>query len=343
MSEQNLLHVQFLLPFQIPLPDTSEDWEPLPVYSEPPCSISTYLHPYKEGGMVLHGRIEGADPYGRSRYSEIIAAFREGDLLNLDGIEPNITQDMALEMNTMGAMRDNYKHRAIELAVTATNRLIDFYRAKFMDPLLHTVRASDIMHFKVFRSVDGKSEPHVPISIPNGFLATGNPNPHSEALQDFRKLVGSFLHMEFILELDLQVRRHIELGEYRFAVIFAALQFEYWIKELVKMKLTVEGKTPDDIRKVFWKSKHKPHSVYHIATKTAKAVLNVDFEPLDECEEWSNHCKNLRNDLIHGTRQNVTKEDATRAKLAIDKACVAIISRFDHAGLLRDYKALQGN
>ena len=64
----------------------------------------------------------------------------------------------------------------------------------------------------------------------------------------------------------------------------------------------------------FYRGKDQfPNSVRYLLNKVIKEICGTDFEATTEYEEWLNECYELRNSIVHGTKENVTREETLRA------------------------------
>lgn len=287
----------FDLPFQLAIPDTSEDVPEIGISHPIKCLISTTCVRYSSGGMILHGDIAEGDLYGRVGFTKIKIR------LNKDLVDFSILEDNSL----------------IDHSVAIVNRLISSYRDIYNRPVLNTLSRSDIVHFNIQFHLDRQEPIERSIANPRGALICGI---NKESLQKFdllRKNIGIDGDIDFGRTLQLEVDRCGMLGDYKMLVILSALLFEYWIKSIIKRAFLNSGMAENDADLKFYDGK-TPKPIYIIVKKLIPEALGFNFVNSKPGINWRKYLKDVRNDVIHGTKLNITKDEAVKARKALTDA-----------------------
>lgn len=104
----------------------------------------------------------------------------------------------------------------------------------------------------------------------------------------------------------------MDLKEWRLAAIEAAVLFETFLNTKLREEYRSKGMSDPDIEDKFHKNDRfkTPLSSYAIAKNLVKDVTGFDFSTASEFQDWSVNTKDLRNDVVHGKKFKVTKEEA---------------------------------
>jgi len=120
--------------------------------------------------------------------------------------------------------------------------------------------------------------------------------------------------------LDADILDHLDLHEWRLAVIQTAVFFEAWLSRFARARFAQAGPSPSAIEAKFLRSDGQPKSATAIAKNLVKEATGVDFSATTEYDNWAKEVRDLRNDLVHGKRFDVTHSEAIRAHEAVHVA-----------------------
>ncbi len=117
------------------------------------------------------------------------------------------------------------------------------------------------------------------------------------------------------LELDIHAR--MATGEYRAAVIETASLFESWLRPALERKFASAGLDTAEIEAEFRFPRGNPRGVRNVIIEVVPKATGVHtFEQTPEFARWD-AARELRNDLVHGHRHNVTETEGASAVQAI--------------------------
>lgn len=304
-------YVVFELPFPLRLrnsvPGEGQHTRPLLVGVTPPCELSTLLVMSKTATQGLHGigELEGGDPYGRWSHTRVQARFH---------------------CITSPEVRTWLDATIVERAVSAANVLIAHYRDLGDQPLLRELSMLDIVHFKIVEEFDqGNAREHW-YSTGRSALVFGIDEERQHLEDHLRKRVQAAAPVEFLRQLQLAVEAHARSGDHRLAVIEMAALFEAWLRRYIVSALAERGCEPAKIERRFNRSDGRSMGVTEIARSLLPEVFDFDFLNAEAGQEWQSALRDLRNSLIHGSRETVTEEEARRAISAGRRAKEAIMA-----------------
>lgn len=210
------------------------------------------------------------------------------------------------------------------IAVHAANHFIDHYRVLtepkrfYVRPVSMTV----IQRFLIFTDfIDGtfhRFEYHTGSS--GGMFGFGGAID-AKIDEKLRRVVASE-EVPLIYEtLEVNILDHIDLGEWRLSIIESAILFEAWLGNFIRMRFSNNGLTSAEIDQKFNKpNSTEPRSIDSIARKLLDEATGFNFESTDEYKNWKTSVKNMRNELVHGKRFNVSQSEAYAAYAAVKKA-----------------------
>lgn len=291
-------YVVFDLPFPLRIRDSvagaEQQTAPFFVGTAPPCEIATLLVMSATGvqGMRGKGELEGGDPYGRWSHTRVQVRFH-----CLTSSEVRQWEDSVL----------------VARAMSAANTLIAHYRDLGNQPLLRELSMLDVVHFKIVEEFgQDKSREHW-YSTGRQALVFGV-NDERRRMEDvLRQRVQAATPVAFLRQLELDVLAHAESGDYRLAVIEMATLFESWLRRYIVIVLAERGHSQADINRRFVRQNGRFMSVTEIARTIVPEVFAFDFLNSQPGRDWQLSVRDLRNELVHGSCETVTKEDATRA------------------------------
>lgn len=309
--------VLFSLPFPVHVPDTIVDGQfaaarpEIFVSGDPPAGIHL-IHRMRTGVAITSlMELEGGDPFGRYSTSDVQVRF------NLEA-SPRVA---ALEHN-----------KVVELATVAVNRLIEHYRDLANQPVIRRVSAADLAHFKIRYIKDGALLHVLEYATGHGPMR-GRSQEEAEALDS--QLRSRLQRVDApVLFRELELRAHQLYGErdYRGAVIEAAILFESWLKVFVRRQFALRGLPPDQLESKLRNKDGQHHKANHIARVILKEATGYDFGATAEYLAWRRQVADLRNDLVHGTRHDVTGDEANTCLEAVYFAKDAIVSAVGDLG-----------
>ncbi|MCW5548698.1 MAG: hypothetical protein KIT44_07010 [Opitutaceae bacterium] len=254
--------------------------------------------------------LEGGDPFGRYSTSDVQVRFNLETSPRVGGLEHS---------------------EVVELATVAVNRLIEHYRDLANQSLIRRVSAADLAHFKVRYIGDGTSLHDLVYATGHGPLR-GRSKEESEALES--QLRGRLQHAgapALFRELELRARQLYGERDYRGAVIEAAILFESWLKAIVRRQFALRGLPPDQIEAKLRTKDGQHHKANYFARVLLKEATEYDFCATVEYLAWRQQVADVRNDLVHGTRHDVTEDEATACLKAIHMAKEAIVTAVGHS------------
>lgn len=301
--------VKFDLPFPLLLPDSlklpEDDRDPnafadeVFVAGDPPGGVRVAIRANDRADIVSRGVLEGGDPYGRVTYTRIQVRFNAS-------ASPSILEwsDDDLIDGTLGVV----------------NRLIEVYRDVAHQPVLRHVVRQHIVHFLVMDGLEGGDIRTRAVSRASGPLRVGIGDEEQQVDKALRARLQSTDPIEFTRELYLDAQSRLATQDYRLAVIEAEILFEAWLSRYLAEHLRREGTSEKDLRVQFTHKNGRPRSVTNLVTTVFKDITGFDFSSTPECQRWKDDARNIRNELVHGERRDVTEVEARRALVAVTKA-----------------------
>jgi hypothetical protein len=310
-------HVVFDLPFPLRIRDSvpgeQQQTPPFVVGSSPPCELSTLLVVSNTATQGMHGKgeLEGGDPYGRWSHTRVQARFH-------CPTSPEVTTwpDAVI----------------VERAVSATNVLIAHYRDLAMQPLLRELSMLDIVHFKIVEEFGVSNAREHWYSTGRSALVFGIDEERQRIENQLRQRAVAAAPVEFLRQLQLDVESHLSGGDHRLAVIEMASLFEAWLRRYIIHALTRQGCQANEIAARFVSPSGRHLGVTEIARDLVKDVFGFDFYNSPTGLTWKTDLRDVRNSLIHGSRETVTPDEARRAIAAGRTAREAIMQHAKQAG-----------
>lgn len=302
-------YVVFDLPFPLRIrnsvPGDGQQTAPMFIGVKPPCELSTIVVASEAGtqGMRGAGELEGGDPYGRWSHTRVQARFHSAT-----SGEVKVWDDRAI----------------VDHAVAATNVLIAHYRDLASQPLVRELSALDIVHFKIVEEIEpGNAREHW-YSTGRSALVFGIDDERRRMEDQLRLRVEQAMPVEFLRQLQLDVEAHLRSGDYRLAVIEMAGLFEAWLRRYIVQTLSQRGLSADAIEQRFTTRSGMPIGVSEIARTLVPEVFGIDFLGSEAGLIWRTDLRDLRNSLIHGRRETVSADEASRA-IAAGRQARAVI------------------
>lgn len=220
----------------------------------------------------------------------------------------------------------------VNLAIDSVNKFIEHYRIATGKHYIRPVTPATIQSFTIFNEY--KEQPtfvqHYVTDKPVLEVDEDNPSLppssyHMDAMMrgmggsipddidaNIRETLENDIEPSIIETLQLEVKDKLDLREWRLAAIEAAVLFETFLNIKLRDVYKAQGIPDSDIEDKFHKNDRQrtPLSSYAIAKNLIKDATGFDFASTTEFGEWSNKTKDLRNELVHGKKYKVTKEEA---------------------------------
>lgn len=216
------------------------------------------------------------------------------------------------------------KHWDMELfcrvAVDAVNHFVEHYRVMAYRPLISPVTLSAIQEFQVHSIFDDDSTQAQVYGHGSGAMVTFvqalDPTLDSQLRAAVSKPDPAFIGET----LEADILSHLDLCEWRLVVIQSAVLFEAWLSRFVRARFARKGLPATDIDMKFLKPNGEPRSAWYIATVLIEEATGYDFKATSACTDWSTKARDLRNDLVHGKRFDVTSGEANEAYQSVGAA-----------------------
>jgi hypothetical protein len=301
--------VFFDLPFPLLVRDSlkeenddrpAEDLAPeIYVLGNPPAGVRTVLRANERAAVQARGELVGGDPYGRVSYTSVQVRFNCAE-------SPQVA--------------DWTDDQLIETAIRASNRVIELYRDIAHKPVLRPVTPYHIVHYWITEGwSEGEKRTRV-VSRGRGPLQIGISDEQLRVETILRRRLQSDSNVEFVRSLYLDAFAHLELGNYRLAVVEAAVLFEAWLKGFLVQQYEVQGLTASEIRAKFITASGRHRTVTYIADHLVRDATGLDFAKTDENGVWKTRVRDLRNAVVHGEETQLSEQDAAECLNAVTVA-----------------------
>jgi len=223
---------------------------------------------------------------------------------------------------------------SIDLAVAAINIFIEKYKVLNDGYFMNSITKTATSPFRVtWRGLNGKT-------LQSNTVTTILYSPYSESVISnennlkLRKMLELSLEIDMIERLDVEIRRRLELQEWRLAIIESAIMFESWIQPIIRgyyLKL-LGSKTKVDkkLSYIDIEGKTHPTSIGDILKYFIKEAFKFDFEKTPEYIALTSKTISPRNKIVHGTPFIATKQTAIDAYLSA-KAAIQKIREYTPA------------
>jgi len=340
------VYIQFDLPFVIFVKDSARDLEleawaeaytnnqPLPYAQYAPSSQSPSF-------TIIGGEIplynpdldNLAEPYvilSNGLYSKISFLKR---------INPHSTTHIACEMPGDRTGKASFSSVIIEIplsqikpeyqedhpilvdaAIEAINHFIEHYRVWANRPYISTVTPAVIQRFHLTTIYNDNTPHKLQYSTSNG-AAHGFGGAISEEVDiKIRESVSKNEPPPLSDVLETNILDHLDLQEWRLALIESAVLFESWLHRYLKDKYKSAKLQDADIEKKFLRNDGIPHSVTYLAKNLVKDATGFDFGSTFEFTNWASKVRDYRNDIVHGSKYIITPQEALEAYTSVKQA-----------------------
>lgn len=220
----------------------------------------------------------------------------------------------------------------VNLAIDVVNKFIEHYRVATGKYYIRPVTPAIIQSFTIFNEYNEKptfvqhyvtdktilevEEVSSTLPAPSYFMdammhGMGGAIP-DDIDNSLREILDKDIEPSIIETLHLEVKDKLELREWRLAAIEAAVLFETFLNIKLRDAYKAQGISDSDIEDRFHKNDRlrTPLSSFAIAKNLIQDATDFDFASTVEFQEWSDNTKDLRNDVVHGKKYRVTKEEA---------------------------------
>lgn len=210
-------------------------------------------------------------------------------------------------------------------SVAAINHFIDHYRVLADRPYITRVTMATIQEFHLTSQFDDGPNQSQEYGSGGGPL-TGFGGAISDDLEErLRAAIEAPDPPMIEATLDANIRDHLQLEEWRLAVVETAVLFEAWLARFLRTRFQTNGLSPSDIDSKFLAPNGQPRSVSYLAKNLVREATGYDFESAAECKRWEAAVRDLRNAVVHGERFDVTRGEATDAH-GVATAAISLIA-----------------
>jgi hypothetical protein len=306
--------VRFDLPFPLLLPDSLEgdcpdeadDLAPeVLVKAKVSGGIRTRLVFETVAGVTARGVLKGGDPYGRVSYSRVQVRFH---------------------IPTNPEAQDWSDDGLIENAVDLVNKVVSGYRAISGQPLLKPLSPVDLVHFQVLAHPPGGSPFWRRVLRGRGPLEVGLNQPQLDLDKKLRAHLLAGEGVPFLRDIELNPFADLYVRDFRLAVVEAETFFEAWLGRKLKAHFKDLGLSEEEVSKKF-RPKGQFKSITWITNNLVPDAWGRDFKETAERDRWAKYCRDLRNEIVHGNKEEVSEAEGRSAIDAVKDAC-GVISRF---------------
>jgi hypothetical protein len=345
-SKPKIKYVDFDLPFVLFLQDSLEDknlekWADAYVKGEKPLPYSRYAPASeKPGGMIIGGGFpvylpkEVLAPYYEISLFQLIVGLRtlkrvnpHRDTILMGEIPGDRTGRASFSsvrvMFDLTVIKEEFHwdmQMFCTLAVRAINHFIDHYRIVAARPFLQHVTLSTIQEFHLITELENGQMNYQEFGTSSGPLIGFGGAISEDQDKKLRELVIKTNPPNIHEIMELNIKNYIDLEDWRLAIIEAAVLFEAWLSKYIRDKYTNAGILPIDIDAKFLDGKGNPKSITSIAKNLVIEATGFDFSTTTEYFDWESKVRDLRNDLIHGKRFDVSEQEANDAYIAVQSA-----------------------
>ena len=250
------------------------------------------------GSAVLMGEAPG-DRTGRASFSSVRVIF---------------------EMATVAEEHHQNFIAFCNTAVLAINHLIAHYRVIADRPYITSVTTAVIQQFQVTTEFeDGEMFQQTYGAVGGAMHGMGGSIPADQDTA-LRIAVAKTTLPDIDKTLDANIRNFLDLKDWRLAVIESAVAFEAWVSKHLKQVLRNRNATNEEIESVSKDKEGRPRTITDIAHNQIRKVTGYDFRTAPEYGPWVTKVRDLRNDLVHGDRFDVSEDEARGAYDAIKGA-----------------------
>lgn len=211
-----------------------------------------------------------------------------------------IGPDPVVAMGSGQFSADQQPRRVASDAVRAINKCLRAYRRTTEEYWLRDLFVEELLHFGIIGiDRDGQEHASEQTMTPSPMTGFGSTLPDDEHKQFVERILSDDEYNTF-LELELNVREQIDVGQYELGVIDSYRIFELWVKNASEIIMDARGKSQSNID-----DKLKDNGDYENLMNIIKNILkddpdvSYDFSSKSEFDNWESTTNNLRNDIVH--------------------------------------------
>lgn len=266
------------------------------------------------------------------RFADIQGEYRYTDVkvfVPVSSNRPDAPQD--IETTWRKVSQDRYWY--LNLAIQAVNRLLEIYRFCIKEPHVRSLTGRDLKFDFKFVLLFNRNSPSEPSSdfvvkisptVYWGDIHAPFENVSGVVEQDIRDKLTSPFKVPLSEELVLNAYEHIVQGNYRLAIIDVETAFETAVYQHLRdfyshdqnMLSEIERIGKDSFTNLVQGRKFRPAFNGRIFTKN-----------VPEFESWREKVMELRNKLVHGQKEDVSKQEAIDAVETIEQVLSFLLTR----------------
>lgn len=254
------------------------------------------VNPHRSTTMM--GEVPG-DRAGRASFSSVKVMF------DPRSISPEYHWHMAL---------------FVELAIEAINKFVSHYRIVANRPYIQPITPQVIQEFHIQTEFEDGTSQVQEFGAGGGPLHGMGGTISDQEDKSLRDAVASQASPVIFDVFDADVRDHLDLRKWRLALIDSAVLFEAWLTNFLRKKYKEQGLSEENIEAKFHRQNGSPFSITYIAKSLVKDATDFDFSQTQECSVWENKVRDVRNDIVHGTRFDVSDQEASEAYRTVREA-----------------------
>lgn len=277
------------MPVYLPSGELADHYE-VPV-ADTVCALDFLRRVNPHRPTVLMGEVPG-DRTGRASFSTVRVTF------DLRGISDEYHEDMVLFVN---------------LSISAINHFLQHYRVVADRPYVTPVTPEIVQEFHLGTKTTDGSVRWQEFGTASGALHGFGGSIDEAVERDLRKAVSEPEPPEILQTLEVEIRNYLDLREWRLAVIEAAILFEAYVEQFIRRKFQKKSLSDSQIDDKFTHSSGHPKSITSLAKGTVEEASGFDFKTTTEYDDWESHVRDLRNELVHAERFDVSEKEARRA------------------------------
>ncbi|MEQ9425771.1 MAG: hypothetical protein RJQ09_15205 [Cyclobacteriaceae bacterium] len=249
----------------------------------------------------LIGRVVG-DRYGKASFSSVRVNF---------------------DLNGFKDIKENDHNFYVNTAIDGVNRFLEFYRLIAQEPHITTISKSAVAPIHTFTTYDdGSNHTGQAVDMSGSLVGLGSERLTKKNDNELREGLKADLKTNIILSIHLDIKNRLLLEEWRLAAIESEILFETWLISFLQKHFKKNGLTDEESETHFYNNdKAKtPKSAHALAKFKVKEATGFDFFKTEEFRNWELKSKNLRNEIVHGKKFDVSKSEAKDSFQSVMKA-----------------------
>lgn len=188
-----------------------------------------------------------------------------------------------------------------------------------------SVTVAEVQEFQIYTQFEDGTEHQMEYGFGSGPLDAFGGAIDDGIDRELRTAVAQLGPAPIVATIDADIRDHLDLHEWRLAVIQIAVLFEAWLADYLRARLSAKGFDAAAIKGMFLKPNGQPKSATALASRLVLEATGFDFGSTPEFVAWTSAVRDPRNELVHGNRFDVAEREAEAANDAVANA-VALLS-----------------